>query len=125
VKRRIFGIVFGAALCLFAVPRAKAQPSCLSVGATAVDSSGFQFYTVTNHCSTAIEGVFATKSGGSYSFGPLASGESSILQATATGPYRYYVCQFPRLSRISVNVGQWASWKLPGYGSDPSLVSCR
>jgi hypothetical protein len=125
MKRKAFGIAFSVVLCLFAAPKAKAQPSCVAVRTTEIDATGIPSYAVTNHCTFAVEGVFATKLGGSYSFGPLGSGDTSVLQSTSTGPYRLYVCEFPKLSRIALNQGNWTIWKLPGYDSDFSLVSCQ
>lgn len=125
MKLKFFGIALAAALCLLVAPRAKAQPSCVSVGTTKGPVFETQFYTVTNDCAVAIEGVFITKSGGAFSFGPLASGETSQLQSTETGPYRLYVCDFPRLPRITVDIDGWANWNLPAFGSDPSRVACQ
>ena len=125
MKLKFLGIALGAALCLLAVPATKAQPSCVSVGTTAENAYGMQFYTVTNNCAIAVEGVFTTRSGGAFSFGPLSPGSTSIMQSTAHGVYRFYDCEFPKLPRITGNNGDWSTWSLPKYDSDPAHVVCQ
>jgi len=125
MRPKLLGIALAAALCLLAVPGAKAHPSCISVGATSGGFAALQFYTVTNHCAYAVEGVFTTKFGGSYSFGPLAAGETSMVQSTATGVYHVYVCEFPKLPRIAISTSRWAIWGLPSYNSDSARVACQ
>jgi hypothetical protein len=125
MRLKLVGIAFAAALCLFAARGAKAQPSCVSVGTIPDGTSGIPFYTVTNHCAYAVEGVFTTRFGGSYSFGPLAAGETSIVQSTATGVYHTYVCAFPKLPRIAISTNRWAIWGLPSYNSDSARVACQ
>jgi hypothetical protein len=124
MRLKIPGIVLGAALCLLAAPASKAQPSCVSVGITSQNAYGIQYYTVTNDCAIAVEGVFTTKAGGSYSFGPLAPRETSVMQATDTGVYRHYDCGFPKLPRSINGFGDWDG-NLPNYNSDPAEVVCQ
>ncbi|MGH9686700.1 MAG: hypothetical protein ACRD5K_06375 [Candidatus Acidiferrales bacterium] len=124
MRLEFLGIALSAAMCLFAVPAAKAQPGCVSVGTTVENAYGMQFYTVTNNCAIAVEGVFTTKGGGSYSFGPLSPGATSIMQSTATGVFRHYDCEFPKLPRTA-GIGDWASWTLPRYDSNPAHVVCQ
>ena len=125
MRPKLFGIAIFAGLCLFATPGAKAQPSCILVGQTPLTASVVQYYTITNHCAFPIEGVFSTRSGGSYSFGPLTAGESSLLQSTATGAYHLYVCSFPKLPRVESGPRNWPTLALPTFSSDQSRVACE
>jgi hypothetical protein len=125
VKLSLSGILLAAVLCVAAVPGARAQSACVSVGTTGATLSATQRYVVANKCPFAIEGVFTTKLGGSFSFGPLEQGQTSLLQSTATGAYRLYVCGFPRLPRVTEISGNWLNRLLPNFASDPSRVSCQ
>jgi hypothetical protein len=125
VKPSLLGILLAAVVCLFAVPGARAQAACVSVTTTGPTLSGTERYMVTNDCTRAVEGVFTTKLGGSFSFGPLARGQKSLLQSTATGAYRVYVCQFPGLPRIADVSNGWIDRQLPSFASDSSRVSCQ
>jgi len=125
VKLSLPGILLATVLCLLAVPGARAQSACISVTTTGATLSSTERYVVTNSCTYAVEGLFTTKLGGSFSFGPLARGQRSILQSTATGAYRVYVCGFPRLPRITEINGSWLNRLLPNFSSDPARVSCQ
>lgn len=125
VKLSLLGILLGAVLSLLAVPTARAQSACVSVSASGATFSGTERYVVTNHCTYTVEGVVTTKLGGSFSFGPLARGQRSLLQSTATGAYRVYVCNFPRLPRIAAISNGWIDRQLPRFASDPARVSCQ
>lgn len=125
MKLSLPGILLGAVLCLLATPGARAQSACISVTTTGATLSGTERYVVTNNCAYAVEGLFTTKLGGSFSFGPLVRGQRSLLQSTATGAYRVYVCDFPRLPRITDISGSWINRLLPNFASDPARVSCQ
>jgi len=107
------------------MPGARAQSACVSVTTTGETLSGTERYVATNNCAYAVEGVFTTRLGGSFSFGPLTHGQRSLLQSTATGAYRIYVCSFPRLPRTAAISNGWINRLLPSFASDPARVSCQ
>lgn len=125
MKLKLAATLLASVLCLLTIPAARAQSACVSVSTTGPALSGTERYVLTNNCAYAVEGVFTTKLGGSFSFGPLARGQRSLLQSTATGAYRVYVCDFPKLPRIAAISNGWLNRQLPSFASDPSSVSCQ